>query len=245
MLATKLSRALVAPSKVANILDWRKAFGSVMALDITRERIGLAVAEHPDLQARHGLEPLALEPMSLKRDRGGRPRGRVDGDLVSELEAAVRRHHVCAFVVNWPVQEGRTGERCGRVLRVLDSVVDQSNRLVTSKRPFALWWDPSNASSVPSPPDEWGRSADFARLPEYFPGMSYSSKSGMGGDSSEDASAVAAHVLDGWVKNHWDVGRTGKADAAFPPKEKRDLSFGTNWTDEYGTESASLQAALL
>lgn len=234
MLATKLSSALVAPSRVASILDWRKAFGSVMALDITRERIGVAVAEHPDF--RRGLEPVvALASMSLKRDRSGAPcrKSRVDGDLVAELEAAVRRHHVCAFVVNWPVQEGRTGERCGKVLQVLDSVVDQSSRLVTKKRPFALWCD----SFVSSPPDEWGRSADFARLPDLSPGMSYSSKSGIAGhESSENASAVAVSVLDGWVRNHWDVGRT---------PEKRDLSFGTVSANAYGTEGASLQAALL
>ena len=46
MIASKLSSALVAPSKVANLLDWRKAVGSVMSLDVTAKGIGMAVTVH-------------------------------------------------------------------------------------------------------------------------------------------------------------------------------------------------------
>ena len=151
MVATKLSSALVAPSKVANLLDWRKAVGSVMALDITRKSIGMAVATHPDQHA----EAVALRPISLMQQqhhhRGegapsssfslykGKKKNLVSKELISELEAVVRRHRVCAFVVNWPTHEGRMGEQCGKVLHVLDSVIDQSNSVVTRKRPFTLW----------------------------------------------------------------------------------------------------------
>ena len=45
---TKLSSTLVNSAKVANLLDWRKAVGSVMALDITQSCVGVAIAEHPE-----------------------------------------------------------------------------------------------------------------------------------------------------------------------------------------------------
>lgn len=246
MMATKLSSAFVAPSKVANILDWRKAVGVVMGLDITRERIGIAVAEHPDLACHDGLEPFPLNSLSLLQDRSAATgeKNRLNADTVSELEAAVRQHRVCAFVVNWPIHEGRTGEQCGRVLRVLDSIVDQSNSVVTTKRPFALWCDRASASFDSSPPDKWGRSADFTRLPDYSPGMRYSSKSEIVRESAADASANAAEVLDEWVKNHWVITDMGRAKAA-PTKEKRDLFFCTHSVDEYTNEKAALQAALL
>mmetsp|Transcript_54419 Transcript_54419/g.115598 ORF Transcript_54419/g.115598 Transcript_54419/m.115598 type:complete len:242 (+) Transcript_54419:303-1028(+) len=241
MMATKLSSALVAPSKVANILDWRKALGVVMGLDITRERIGIAVAEHPDLhEACHGIP---LNSLSLRQDRSG-AKSQVNEDLVFKLEAAVRHHRVCAFVVNWPIQEGRTGEQCGKVLQVLDSVIDQSNSVVTRKRPFTLWCSQANASFESSPPDEWGRSIDFARSPpNYVPGMSYSSKSAIRRDPSENVSMVAANVLDEWVKNHWEINRMGRT--VVPKKAQSDFFFSTHSVDEYNNEQAALQAALL
>jgi len=216
-----------------------------MGLDITRERIGIAVSEHPE--HRHGRESIPLNSISLQQDRGGAlsKKSRVNKDLVSELEAAVRQHRVCAFVVNWPVHEGRNGEQCGKVLQVLDSVIDQSNCVVTRKRPFTLWCNYENASFDSSPPDEWGRSTDFARSPDYYPGMNYSSKSPIRQESSANVSMVAANVLDEWVKNHWEIdNRMGRATA--PKKAQSDSSFfSTHSVDEYNSENACLQSALL
>lgn len=235
-MATKLSSALVAPAKVANILDWRKAVGSVMALNISRDRIGIAVAEHPE----HFSESIPLNSLSLQDAK----KSQVNEALISELEAAVRQHRICAFVVNWPTHEGRMGERCGKVLQVLDSVVDQSNSVVTRKRPFALWCNYANASSYEkSPVDEWGRSTDFARAPKYFEGMNYSSKSATNQELS-NASDVAADVLDEWMKNHWIIdAKMGKATV--PKKQLSDFFFSEHSVDEYNSERACLQAALL
>mmetsp|Transcript_5909 Transcript_5909/g.14803 ORF Transcript_5909/g.14803 Transcript_5909/m.14803 type:complete len:242 (+) Transcript_5909:262-987(+) len=237
MMATKLSNTLVAPSKVANILDWRKAAGTVMGIDITRESIGVAVAEHPDHTS---LVSIPLISLSLQQDQGGAPskKNQVAKDLIAELEVAVKRHHVCAFVVNWPTHEGRIGEQCGKVLQVLDSVIDQSNSVVTSKRPFSLWCN--NASFESSPPDEWGRSMDFARAPKYSPEMRYSSKNVM--IQSANASVVAANVLDDWVKNHWEVdSKIGRATA--PKRASSDLFLSTHSVDEFNSEDARMQAA--
>lgn len=242
MIATKLSSVIVGPAKVANLLDWRKAVGSVMSLDITRERIGVAVAEHPELFC----EPIVLNSISLQQDQGGVPNkmNEVAKDIISQLEAVVKQHRVCAFVVNWPVVEGRMGEQCGKVLQVLDSVIDQSNTVVTRKRPFTLWCNRETASFDASPPDEWGRSTVFAKAPSYVPGMNYSSKSVTRQESSVNASVVAANVLDEWIKNHWEIdSKMGTATA--PKKTHSDFVFSTHSVDQYNSDKACLQSALL
>jgi len=245
MMATKLSNALVAPAKVANILDWRKSVGVVMGLDITRERIGVAVSEHPEQRYEH--KSIPLHSMSLHQEKEGvqGKKSQVNIDLISELEAVVRQHRVCAFVVNWPVHEGRMGEQCGKVLQVLDSIMDQSNCVVTRKRPFTLWCNDKNASLAQLPPDEWGRAPVFARSPEYSPGMKFSSKTVIREESSANSSVEAANVLDEWVKNHWEIdNRMGLATA--PKKTKSDtFFFSTHSVDEYNSDNACLQAALL
>lgn len=244
MIASKLSAYLVAPSKVANLLDWRKAVGSVMSLDITTKSIGIAVSVHPE----HICESIALRPISLQDGRrGGATGGKrnsITKEIAHELEAEVRRHRVCAFIVNWPVHEGRMGEQCGAVLAVLDSVIDQSNSVITRKRPFTLWTESARASCDSEPPDEWGRSTHFARAPEYYRGMNYSSKEVVEQKSSASSSAVAANVLDEWVKNYWEIDiKMGKATS--PKKKRSDYFFSAHAVDRCTSEAAYLQAALL
>jgi len=281
MVATKLSSALVAPSKVANLLDWRKAVGSVLALDITRKSIGMAVATHPDQHA----EAIALRPISLVQQQVHHHQGQgapssssslhkdkknhLSKELISELEAVVRRHRVCAFVVNWPTHEGRMGEQCGKVLHVLDSVIDQSNSVVTRKRPFTLWssnYYPNDdeLTSSPlysslddvhssySPPDEWGRSIHFASAPAYYPDMYYSSKNPIqrqesllssSSMTSSTFSEAAVHVLNQWMKNHWEL--DPKMGCVMPVTTKSIPHFCTHSVDEYNSDKACLQSALL
>ena len=162
---TKLSSTLVNSAKVANLLDWRKAVGSsVMAIDITQSCVGVAIAEHPEHNVYYTQTEI-LQPISLLHTQEGyrdgasrkrRIKSQVHKDLIFDLEAAVRKHKVCGFVVNWPIHEGRMGEQCGKVLQVLDSVIEQSNSIVTRKRPFTLWCNSDNASSCNQQPiDEW------------------------------------------------------------------------------------------
>lgn len=278
MVATKLSSALVAPSKVANLLDWRKAVGSVMALDISRKGIGMAVATHPDQHA----EVIALRPISLQQQRQQQLHRRINEDAtslsrttttknqvvatkewISELEDVVRRHRVCAFVVNWPMHQGRMGEQCGKVLHVLDSVIDQSNSVVTRKRPFTLWSSAATAAATNNDDtsyshhfqlDEWGRSIHFANAPSYHPDMYYSSKdfirrqesslsSSFSTNASSSASEAAAHVLHEWMQNHWEV--DGTMGLVTPVTKKSKPHFCTHSVDEYNSERACLQSALL
>lgn len=236
MIATKLSAALVSPSKVAGILDWRRSVGVVLGLDITQDRIGIAVAEHPE----NFSETAALKSLSIPMKNR-----QLSRDSIAELEAIVRQHHVCAFVVNWPLNEGRTGERCGKTLQVLDSLIGQSNSLITTKRPFTLWGNNLSSTSTDSfTIDEWGRSVDFARAPEYFDGISYSSKNVFVDVKSTDPATVAADVLQDWIKSNWVIDfKIGKAS---PPKRPAsNYFFSAHSVDEYSSESACLKSALL
>jgi len=257
---TKLSSSLVNSAKVANLLDWRKAVGSVMALDITQSCVGVAIAEHPEHNVYYTqteiLQPISLLPQQEGYIDGGVSRKRrikksqVKKDLIFDLEAAVRKHRVCGFVVNWPIHEGRMGEQCGKVLQVLDSVIEQSNSIVTRKRPFTLWCNSDNASSCTTQPiDEWGRSSSFAQAPSYHEGMKYSSKSATRHEET-NASLVAANVLDEWIKNHWEISpRTGQVTV--PKKNSTSKTESKLWmstmdsVDQYNSEKASLQSALL
>jgi RNase H-fold protein (predicted Holliday junction resolvase) len=208
-----------------------------MGLSITRDRIGIAVTEHPENFS--GTAPIKSLSLPMKNKA-------MSKDVIAELESMVRQNHVCAFVVDWPVNEGRTGEQCGKTLQVLDSLIDQSNNLINRKRPFTLW---GNRGACPSSTDsfavdEWGRSADFARAPQYFEGMSYSSKNVFIDVSKSDPATVAADVLQDWIKSNWILdAKMGKATA--PKKPMGNYFFSAHSVDEYNSEKACLKAALL
>lgn len=242
MLATKLSSALVAPPKVANILDWRKAFGAVLGIDVTRDRIGLAVVEHPE----HNCESVPLISIPLHDSADIKKNTGISNSALSELEAIVRHHHICASVVNWPVHEGRMNEDCGRVLHVLDAMINRSNSIISRKRPFTLWGS-ANGSFASFPCDSWGRSVDFARVPAAYAeenDMRYSSKSLRQESSYYEPSLVAASVLDEWVQKHWQI--DSKLGIATAPKlTSKNFFFDASFVDECSSENCSLQAALL
>eukprot|EP00978_Attheya_sp_CCMP212_P038411 scaffold190230_cov32-Attheya_sp.AAC.1 len=161
MIASKLSKTIVTPSKVASILDWNKIGGAIMSLDINSERIGVAIAEHPNRNnAIYELNP--IQTSSKKQ---------VDlaSKVIEELETIVKNHKVCAFVINWPLQpEGRMGKSCGKVLHTLDSIANHSTKVLSASRPFTLLDDRIVNHIVKTddlPPDYWGRSPVFSRVP--------------------------------------------------------------------------------
>ena len=241
MRATKLSSALVPPSKIASILDWRRSIGAVIGFDITMDKIGVAVVEHPEIFCHSTpLESISLNDKSTSQRSQG-----ISTDSLSNLESIVKQHRVCAFVVNWPVNEGRMGEHCGKVLQVLDSIIGQSNNVVTKSKPFTLWSVHENAPFRLFHTDEWGRSADFAKAPVYnshSPDMRYSSKSVLRREAFLNESLVAANVLDDWIKNNWEIDfLMGKATA--PKTTKPHYFFSMQSVDEY--QAPCLKSTLL
>ncbi len=135
------------------------------------------------------------------------------------------------------------GERCGKVLQVLDSIVDRSGGVISAKRPFTLW---STHESVPFgslfQADEWGRSSDFSKAPKYVPGMRYSSKGVLFRDLSLNESKVAASMLDEWIKSNWEIDFL--LHRATAPKDVGEqYYFSTQSVDEY--QSPCLQSTVL
>mmetsp|Transcript_37794 Transcript_37794/g.82818 ORF Transcript_37794/g.82818 Transcript_37794/m.82818 type:complete len:317 (-) Transcript_37794:187-1137(-) len=213
MSATKLSRYLVTPSRVASLMDWKTTMdataGAVMALDITRDRIGVAVASHPST----GAPARTFDPISLpSRRRDDSSNG--NSDIASELEEIVASERVCAFVVRWPLQDGgRMGGKCGKVLHALDSLVApspgssntksnnnnkraSSTAVIGKNRPFALYDDRlltgvSRGNVVGTDiPDDFGRLSSFGRVPP-LPEMFYSSRQPHAVQASHDGDGTA------------------------------------------------------
>lgn len=210
MLASKISNFIATPTKVANILDWKKLGGAVLSLDINSHRIGLAVAEHPSKANRIR----RLDAIELKKKIDSKNRLTVDEEVVAKLEGIATQKKICAFVVGWPLQpEGTIGSPGGKVLHTLDSLVRQSARLMTKSRPFTLWDDRSVARDEAgvnlirrktTRPDNWGRSPKFAHVPPSYAGLTYSSTEAYHRPTTQD-STVAANLLQKFVDCHWDV----------------------------------------
>ena len=166
--AVLLSKSLATPTRIASILDWRAINScSVMALDLTGNQVGAAVASHPDQNSSIiSLEPIRMPTKAVYQ--GGI-------DVFERLEGLVKEHKVCAFVVGWPLQpEGRPGKPCGKVLHILDQMVEKSGHSILSKsRPFTLWDDRYTLMNGKEKegcqicdeeaPDKWGRSISFSR----------------------------------------------------------------------------------
>ena len=175
------------PSRVASLMDWKATLGTgaVMALDINRDRIGVAVASHPNSSS--GVATArTLDPILLPRKRSASTstttaqasHSQHDDHPLSRLEEVAVREQVCGVIVRWPLQDGgRMGAQCGRILYQLDNFVDSSTgkkrTLIGKNRPFALYDDRpltrGQAVEIDDSmdmPDEWGRHSSFSRLPD-------------------------------------------------------------------------------
>ena len=94
---------------------------TVMGLDITDERIGVAIARHPSPNNRvAAIEPI---PYVTNNKRAYYNTRRHDDNerVAAALEQLVKKHKISGFVVGWPLQpDGRPGGPCGKVLHLLD-----------------------------------------------------------------------------------------------------------------------------
>jgi len=131
----QLMRKLSQPSKVASILDWKKA-NTVLALNFHRNRVGIAVASHPSL----GIPCLELEPLRFEDDSGRNRNkkntiaGAIDRECLERFSDIIEEYKVCGVVVNWPLQRdtGRMGAACGRVVFALEQLWERSNETIAA-----------------------------------------------------------------------------------------------------------------
>lgn len=189
MPSSKLTKCIVAPHRISRILDWNRSKGSVLALDIGNERVGIALTGH---SSKNGVI-FPISPVEYAQD-GERKNGFKRNDLIlREVDKIVNDKSICAFVVSWPLQRNRkVGKSCGRVLHVLDHLANGSKALLSQSRPFSLWEEGivfDRCDQV----DKWGRSEIFSRVPSIHQKV-YSSK-GMGYDSHNDGCSLTASSM--------------------------------------------------
>lgn len=194
MSSKALLKVLTTPSKIASALDWKKLNGSVLSLDIHKDRIGLAVASHPSF----GEASKALADIPLGNKRNG---PRITPECKERLATLARNYRVCGIVVSWPLQHdtGRMGASCGRVLHTLDELLAEndsstSTSLCTPSRPLCLW---DGDHSLPEAEDQWGRCTAYSRTSEKTVHKASEEQ------YNQDEKIVAANVWDDFCRSHW------------------------------------------
>jgi RNase H-fold protein (predicted Holliday junction resolvase) len=228
--SAKLTQFLTAPSKVANALDWKKLSGSVLALNISRDEIGLTLASHPSCNSSDPQEQLDAIPLHFVVEDN---RKCLDSEVIASLNEVVQQHKVCGFVVHWPLQkEGRMGASCGRVLHTLDGLLmDSKTPILSNNRKFCLW----DGSHIQMEHDD-----AFGRCPVY------------GRPSTTDADFVHVAsreqynqddtvVVDVWndfCRTHWP-----ELSQAQPVQE--DIVFDGAWLEDFEQGGAYLETSAL
>ena len=154
-MSKSILNVLVSPSKVASIIERTSRGSAVLSLDIQRHQIGMAIISRD-------YETLTKQAQTLPSIAStDRP---ISSHTLEQLSQVVKEHNVCSFVVSWPVQRdhGGMGAPCGRVLFTLESILKESDSILTPDRPMCFW-DSLHASEQADGGDEWGRCARYGR----------------------------------------------------------------------------------
>ena len=213
-MSAKLLKVLTKPAKISSALDWTKVTGSILSMDIHRDRIGLAIASHPSFG-----ESVKVETISIPNRRGI-----IDSTAKAKLIEVIKENRVCGIVVSWPLQQDtkRLGAACARVLNTLEALLEDSSSstAATLNRPLCLW-DVNH--TLPEVEDEWGRCASYggsttnkslhlASQEQYF----------------QDENIVALRVWNDFMNAHWPQFRikpssksASSGDSLTPSKKKK------------------------
>uniref|UniRef100_A0A7S4IL83 YqgF/RNase H-like domain-containing protein n=1 Tax=Odontella aurita TaxID=265563 RepID=A0A7S4IL83_9STRA len=248
---TKLARCIVPPARLSGIIDWRRGGSTIMSLDITDRRIGVAIGEHPTPNNLvHKLDAIPYMPCGhppvKRRDENER--------VALELEKLMKQNKVNAFVVGWPLlADGRPGGPCGKVLHMLDFLAERRGSLLTKARPFALWderdipRDKFEEGLIKSAQrsgtiDKWGRAPIFCETPVHEAGgYIYRSRLQFYHKPTNDSTA-ASLILKHFMDSHWT-----------PENKETALHFNDSYADcqfehaveKYDNEGFCLQSSLL
>lgn len=182
--SARLIKLLKPPSQMANSLDWCKTTTknnnkNVATLHIGRDRIGVAIASHPEWgDAVQTVPPVRLQLVhataaednnnSNNNNNTTRLTMTLAPQSVEQLAAVCADHEVGSFVVVWPLQkEGRAGASCGKVLHTLEALLSESDSVLTKNRPVCLWTGETSESKTKEytkhQEDEWGRCAVYSK----------------------------------------------------------------------------------
>jgi len=188
MVINKLAKLLVAPSKIVSKLNWKKANGAVLSLDIHKDKIGMAIASHPTMDD----EAVALEPIYYHFEAGKLPE-----TTKQRLEDVVEQHEndICGIVVSWSLQKdtGHMGASCGRTIHVIEELLEETN-VFTPDRPLCFW---DSEHPHPSEEDEWGRCALYTRTSSKHEHLASVEQ------YNQDQNVDATEVWNDFVRVHW------------------------------------------
>jgi hypothetical protein len=214
--SARLLKILKPPPQLANGLDWRKQSKKVACLHISRDRIGVAIASHPcfgeDVTIVHPVD-LALVKM---RQEGSSYQRRVAPACIERLERICDKHNVGSFLVWWPLQkEGRAGAPCGKVLHTLESMITQSDTLLTRHRPACLWTGEETAEEKSFREkfieDEWGRASVYSRC--CYDKTIHLASIEQYGHQIRGCSTAAATCWKTFCKHHWPLKKAERDSA--------------------------------
>mmetsp|Transcript_10319 Transcript_10319/g.17327 ORF Transcript_10319/g.17327 Transcript_10319/m.17327 type:complete len:237 (-) Transcript_10319:22-732(-) len=231
-MSKRLTQYMTAPSRIASALDWKRKAGSIVSLDICRDRIDLSVASHPC----NGEAPLSLDSIPLQYSYTNKNMKCLKRSVMEQLHDIVQKHEVCGFVVAWPVQrEGRMGAPCGRVLHTLDSMLLSNATLLTPGRKFCLW-DGSHVAMEAE--DKWGRCEIYGRSSA---DDSMNEHVASREQYNQWTQGTPDDVWEDFAKAHWpDLCAAIKANQAVVDESLLDYNNG-EFLDHYEEQGAYLQ----
>lgn len=230
MAASLLTQFLTSPAKVASALDWKKTSGCVLALKIGRDSVSLNLAQHPSRDE----DCHSFEPISIKyRVRSNRKV--LDDSVTHVFQGIVKENNICGFVVDWPLQkEGRMGASCGRVLHILDSLLE--TQVLSQSRKFCLWDGEHVAIETE---DKWGRCPLYGRKCDKTEHIA---------SRDQDTNTTTNLVADMWhdfSRAHWpELCARKKGEALTPSPIKATIYHNAGeWLEHYEREGTYLQAS--
>lgn len=220
MPASKLSKCLITPSRLTSVLRWKeqssRGGGSIMALQISRARIALALMKHSQKEVQQ-LNPIKLEankPFIRNRKNDNKE------NIVKQLLDIAKTENVCGLVVGWPLEpSGCPGSRCGKVLHLLDHFAESRQEggylINPHSRPVVLFDERKITHGQFDEHlfqmDEWGRCQVFGKkfpLPcedEFGHEIEHSFKTSLRSDHPTSGDSTAATLLLGHFMNDQSI----------------------------------------
>jgi len=122
-----LAKCIVSPKRLVRMIEWKKSNeSSIMALDMTRERIGLASAHHSSQESViHPIKPIQINHNTKHSSQ------------IDDLQSILKIQKVDAIIIHWPIlSNGHLGKSCGRTLFFLDRLAGECQGLYLKLFPW-------------------------------------------------------------------------------------------------------------
>lgn len=160
-----LSKCIVQPCRLASTVDWKR--GALLALDIQKDRIALAIANPSNGTQVHRLQSIPYNTSNNNNNNNNTPCSKIinvnanksndNNDknthsvsqewreaqkqaVYHEILDIVQEEDISGFVCAWPLEtSGQPGKSCGQIFHLLDYFIEQKEGLLTRSRPLTLW----------------------------------------------------------------------------------------------------------